>query len=44
LPAEVVKNTQSKNQDCDCKNEDETDQGVDHGSEAINPDQLCSTT
>jgi hypothetical protein len=44
LPAEVVKNTQSKNQDCGCENEDEADQGVDHGSEAINPDQLCSTT
>jgi len=42
LPAELVKNTQSKNQDWICENEDETDQ--EQNSEELNPDQLCSTT
>ena len=41
---ELVKNTQSKNQDCSCDDEvdrDEDDQEQD--SEELNPDQLCST-
>ena len=40
---ELVKNTQSKSQDCSCIDED--DQGLDdqQDSEEFNPDQLCST-
>ena len=44
VPTELVKNTQSKNQDCSCDDEvdrDEDDQEQD--SEELNPDQLCST-
>jgi hypothetical protein len=36
---ELVKNTQSKNQDCSCIDEDDQEQA----SEEFNPDQLCST-
>jgi hypothetical protein len=41
---ELVKSTQSKNQDCSCDDEverEEDDQETD--SEELNPDQLCST-
>jgi hypothetical protein len=43
---ELVKNTQSKNQDCNCDDEDgqyEDDQDLEEDSEELNPDQLCST-
>jgi hypothetical protein len=45
-PTELVKNTQSKNQDCNCDDEDgqyEDNQDLEQDSEELNPDQLCST-
>jgi hypothetical protein len=41
--AELVKNTQSKNQDCSCINEDDMEQNEEQDTEELNPDQLCST-
>ena len=40
---ELVKNTQSKNQDCSCTDEDDREQDEGQDSEEFNPDQLCST-
>lgn len=40
---ELVKNTQSKNQDCSCIDEDEQELDEEQDSEEFNPDQLCST-
>jgi hypothetical protein len=40
---ELVKNTQSKNQDCSCIDEDDLEINEEHDSEELNPDQLCST-
>ena len=48
---ELVKNTQSKNQDCNCVDEDyqerndqdEDDHDLEQDREELNPDQLCST-
>jgi hypothetical protein len=39
---DLIKSTQAQNQDCIC--DDEDDQDVNHESEELNPDQLCSTT
>jgi hypothetical protein len=40
---ELVKNTQSKNQDCSCIDEDDQELDEEQDSEELNPDQLCST-
>lgn len=40
---ELVKNTQNKNQDCSCIDEDDREQDEEQDSEEFNPDQLCST-
>jgi hypothetical protein len=41
---ELVKNTQSKNQDCKCDDQDDPDEvDQEQDSEELNPDQLCST-
>ena len=40
---ELVKNTQSKNQDCSCIDEDDLEINEEQDSEELNPDQLCST-
>ena len=41
--AELVKNTQIKNQDCSCIDEDDMEQNEEQDTEELNPDQLCST-
>ena len=40
---ELVKNTQSKSQDCSCVDEDDQELDEEQDSEEFNPDQLCST-
>jgi len=40
---ELVKITQSKNQDCSCIDEDDLEINEEQDSEELNPDQLCST-
>ena len=41
---ELVKNTQSKNQDCKCDDQvDREEDDQEQDSEELNPDQLCST-
>ena len=41
--AELVKNTQSKKQDCSCIDKDDLEQHEEQDSEELNPNQLCST-
>jgi hypothetical protein len=41
---ELVKNTQSKNQDCKCDDQVDPDEvDLEQDSEELNPDQVCST-